>query len=506
MRLLSQTRLTLLPAVIGAFLAAPLLRAAPIEEQHAQEAIPERVAEELLASAEDAELTAAISEGEQIHAGEREMTRDAVQTIGDYFSSNFDLFGLGVLSFVISLLAVRIHSRRLFQRAAKLREEIKPAADMRLVAVDEVLTGSTEEQSELEAERLRREEQAERAGSQAATLEQRAEQFNAVTFYILTGALLLYLAWVVIVTSALPVFSTLLSPAVARHLLEIVIKIFTIVVGVVVLRHVTRVVAARLMATVTRREGETTGEQSQRAETLNGVANGAATIVLVVIAAIMILQQLGLPVGPILTGAGIAGIAIGFGAQSLVRDFIAGFFILFENHFRIGDVVTITGHHGIVERITMRATYLRDKHSSTLYVIPNGEIKTVENYTFNYARAVADVGVSYGSDPDQVMKILLDVGRDMRCEEPWDTIILDDPEVLGLNEFADSALIFKVLIKSRPLQQWTVMREYNRRVKYAFDKAGVEIPFPHRTVYHRLESDQRPVDLNLSDRRPVNSA
>jgi small conductance mechanosensitive channel len=172
-----------------------------------------------------------------------------------------------------------------------------------------------------------------------------------------------------------------------------------------------------------------------------------------------------------------------------VRDFISGFFILMENQFRVGDVVKIAGIGGLVERVTMRATYLRDL-SGSVHVIPNGQIDTVTNMTYKWSRHVADIGVSYSADPDKVMEILFRVGAEMREEEPWDQKMIDDPEILGLNEMGDSALVFRVLLKTKPLQQWSTGREYNRRVFYALQQAGIEIPFPHRTMYLRMEEEE----------------
>jgi small conductance mechanosensitive channel len=216
------------------------------------------------------------------------------------------------------------------------------------------------------------------------------------------------------------------------------------------------------------------------------IINTVARVCVWTVASLMIAREFGMDIGPILAGAGIAGLAIGFGAQSLVKDFFSGFFLLIEDQVRVGDVVSIGGQSGLVEKVTLRTTVLRDL-SGTLHVIPNGHIDTVSNMTYGWSRALLDIGVSYYEDVDQVFAIMRRVGKELRDDPEFSTLITDDLEILGLDEFGDSALMIKAFFKTMPLKQWQVAREYRRRLKIAFDAEGIEIPFPHRTVYHRVE-------------------
>jgi len=204
------------------------------------------------------------------------------------------------------------------------------------------------------------------------------------------------------------------------------------------------------------------------------------------VASFMILKEVGVDIAPLLAGVGIAGLAIGFGAQTLVKDFLTGFFILMENQYRVGDVVKIGDHAGLVEKIKLRTTVLRDLEG-IVHIIPNGEVQSVRNMTYEWSRVVLDIGVAYKEDVDKVIQVLKDVGKKMRQEEPYSQFMLEDPQILGVDNFGDSAVTIKMLAKTCPLKQWDVGREMKRRIKHAFDKEGIEIPFPQRTVYIRKE-------------------
>jgi small conductance mechanosensitive channel len=183
---------------------------------------------------------------------------------------------------------------------------------------------------------------------------------------------------------------------------------------------------------------------------------------------------------------GIAGLAIGFGAQTLVKDFLTGFFILMENQYRVGDVVKIGDHSGLVEKIKLRTTVLRDL-AGAVHIIPNGEVQSVNNMTYEWSRVVLDIGVAYKEDVDKVMAVLQDVGKKMRQDEHFGQIMLEDPQILGVDDFGDSQVTVKMLAKTCPLKQWEVARELRRRIKHAFDREAIEIPFPHRTLFMRKE-------------------
>ncbi|MBL7112553.1 MAG: mechanosensitive ion channel family protein [Bacteroidales bacterium] len=238
-------------------------------------------------------------------------------------------------------------------------------------------------------------------------------------------------------------------------------------------------------------------ETAKRVETLLNIVRGVIKIVIWTIFIIILLNKLGINIAPILAGAGIIGLAIGFGAQELVRDFISGFFILLENQLRKGDVATINGTGGLVENIQMRTTILRD-FSGTTHVFQNGKINTIANMTKTWSAAVFDIGVAYKEDTNFVSGIMKKVGADLQDDQVFKEKILDPIEIFGVDKFADSAVIIKARIKTVPGQQWTVAREYNGRLKKAFDANGIEIPFPHSTIYWgenvnplRLELEQK---------------
>lgn len=264
------------------------------------------------------------------------------------------------------------------------------------------------------------------------------------------------------------------------------LTVLIILIGAVVLIRLSRVIGQRVVAAASDHDDTTTTEREKRAETMSQIINTVARITVWTMAGLMIGREFGMDIGPILAGAGIAGLAIGFGAQSLVKDFFSGFFLLVEDQVRVGDVIRAGGQAGLVERMTLRATTLRDL-SGTLHVIPNGHIDTVSNMTYGWSRALLEIGVSYSEDVDHVFDVMRRVGRDLRDDPKFAPLITDDMEILGLDEFGDSALVIKAFIKTEPLKQWTVAREYRRRLKIAFDAEDIEIPYPHRTLYHRVE-------------------
>jgi small conductance mechanosensitive channel len=227
---------------------------------------------------------------------------------------------------------------------------------------------------------------------------------------------------------------------------------------------------------------EPSNERTKRVATLVHMLRNLALTVLAVIVVMVVLQEVGVPVGPLLTAAGIGGLAIGFGAQSLVKDVISGFFFLIEEQVRVGDVVKIAGTAGLVEKITLRTVTLRDL-AGNVHVVPHGTVSTVTNMTMDYSRYVFDVGVAYREDPDEVMAVLKEVGDDLMADPEFKDDILEPLEMLGVDQFGDNAVIIKCRITTRPIQQWRIGREMNRRIKKTFDQRGIEIPFPHRTLY-----------------------
>jgi moderate conductance mechanosensitive channel len=200
------------------------------------------------------------------------------------------------------------------------------------------------------------------------------------------------------------------------------------------------------------------------------------------IIAMMILNELGFNIAPILTGAGILGLAVGFGSQNLVRDIISGLFLIIENRIRIGDVAIINGTGGLVEQINPRTTVLRSQ-DGTIHVFPNGSITSLSNMTYGFSFYVFDVGIAYKEDVDRVMQVLRDLGAEIMKDENYGPFIMEPIEILGVDKFADSAVIVKARIKTVPIKQWAVGREMNRRIKMRFDELNIEIPFPHTSLY-----------------------
>ncbi|MBD3336368.1 MAG: mechanosensitive ion channel [Candidatus Eisenbacteria bacterium] len=241
------------------------------------------------------------------------------------------------------------------------------------------------------------------------------------------------------------------------------------------------------------------GEVAKRLDTLTGIMRAAGLVLIFTVAGMVVLSQLGVKLGPMIAAAGVGGLAIGFGAQSLVRDIISGFFILVEDQVRVGDIASINGQGGQVEAVTLRHIRLRDV-SGNVHFFPNGGINTVANMTKGFSRYLADVGVAYRENPDEVMEIMRRVVDEMRQEEPWNEDILEPLEVWGVDKFADSAVVIRARIITKPIRQWAAGREFNRRLKKAFDEAGVEIPFPHRTVYWGEGKGGDPAVLHIQQR------
>ena len=223
-------------------------------------------------------------------------------------------------------------------------------------------------------------------------------------------------------------------------------------------------------------------EFRKRALTLRSIIRYTLGITTLIIALVMVLDVLEIDVGPILAAAGVVGIAIGFGAQTLVQDIISGIFIFVEDQIRVGDVVEIAGKSGLVEKITLRMVVLRDA-SGNVHYLRNGHIDTITNMTKDYSQYVFDIGVSYREDVDQVMAVIRAVDSELRADPAFASDILEPMEIFGLDRFEESAVIIQARTKTTPINQWRVAREFNRRLKMAFDRHGIEMPFPHLTIY-----------------------
>jgi small-conductance mechanosensitive channel len=220
----------------------------------------------------------------------------------------------------------------------------------------------------------------------------------------------------------------------------------------------------------------------KRTNTLVSIFRGVGRVFLVVIGIMMILSEVGVDIVPVLAGFGIAGIAIGFGAQYLIRDLIAGTFIILENQYRVGDVARVADIAGVVEEVTLRKTVLRDL-DGIVHHVPNGEIRVASNFTRHFARVNLDVSVAYGTDLDHAIRVINQVGKALTEDEKWRKAIKSPPQVLRVDNLGDSGIYIKILGDVKPMQQWAVMGELRLRIKKAFDAEGIEIPWPHTKVY-----------------------
>jgi small-conductance mechanosensitive channel len=221
-------------------------------------------------------------------------------------------------------------------------------------------------------------------------------------------------------------------------------------------------------------------ERAKRAKTLGGLVQNVLTTMVLIVSSLMILREVGLDITPILTGAGILGLAVGFGAQTLVKDIISGFFMILENEIRVGDVVEIDGHGGMVESMNLRTIVLRD-FEGTVHIIPNGSVTAVMNRTKDFSYYVVDLPAPYETDTDEVADLVRAVGAELRADPAYAPFILNDLEVIGVDAFADSSVTIKLRIKTVPLKQWEVGRELRRRLKKAYDAAGISFPYPTQT-------------------------
>lgn len=221
---------------------------------------------------------------------------------------------------------------------------------------------------------------------------------------------------------------------------------------------------------------------SSRLLTLLPIVKNVLFVVFVIMFALVLLSEVGINIMPLLAGAGVLGIAVGFGAQTMVKDFLTGFTIILEDLIQVGDVASLGGKTGLVERITIRKVQLRDL-SGIVYTVPFSEITIVENWTKDFSFYVMDIGVAYRENTDEVIGYLKEIDEEMREDDEFKDLIIEPLEILGVDAFAASAVIIKARLKTRPIKQWTVGREFNRRMKIKFDEKGVEIPFPHQTIY-----------------------
>jgi len=307
-------------------------------------------------------------------------------------------------------------------------------------------------------------------------------------FWAIEGiaAVLLVVALAALVTSEEGIAAMVTPATIGIWVVGHGIRIFVILlVGIVLWLAAKRFMPAlvhRAMAKPKRGEREAGAGRKKREDTLLGVFMGLSQVIIITIVTFMVLGELNINIAPILAGLGIAGIAVGFGAQYLIRDLIAGVFILMENQFRVGDVAKIADIAGLVEEVHLRKTVLRDL-DGIVHHVPNGEIRVASNYTRRFSRVNLDISVAYGTDLDQAMAVINRVGQELAKDENWKERIITPPQALRVNKFGDSGIDIKILGDVRPIEQWAVMGELRLRLKKAFDKEGIEIPWPHVKLY-----------------------
>lgn len=277
-------------------------------------------------------------------------------------------------------------------------------------------------------------------------------------------------------------FATSLTDWIISELPALIILIVLLIISLRVAFYLLRKLKNVLAKKTVNRKDEPDLEVEKRLNTLMGIVRKGVAIIIWAVFIMIFLKKINIDIAPILAGAGIIGLAVGFGAQELVRDFITGFFILLENQIRTGDVAIINGTGGLVEKIELRTITLRDL-SGVVHIFQNGKINTVSNMTKDWSAMVFDIGVAYKEDLNKVMKLMKQVADEMMEEADYKDNILEPMEIFGLDSFGDSALVVKGRIKTKPIQQWSIGREYRKRLKEIFDEHRIEIPFPHQTIY-----------------------
>jgi len=278
-------------------------------------------------------------------------------------------------------------------------------------------------------------------------------------------------------------FKELLSTNIFHLVSTAGLKIISIIVIFFVLNKVLQSLFAKLIRRIITADRHSSKEaEKKREDTLIKITDSTIAIIIISVAGIMILQSIDIPVGPILATAGVAGLALGFGGQYLIRDIITGLFIILENQYRVGDIICSNNVCGLVENISLRMTTLRDL-DGTVHHIPHGEIKVISNLSKNYSRVNFNIGVSYKDDLEKVKRVINKVGEDLSQDVKWKDSIIKAPKFLRVNNFGDSSVEIKILGETQPGKQWEVTGELRFRIKVAFDKEGIEIPFPQRVIH-----------------------
>lgn len=263
------------------------------------------------------------------------------------------------------------------------------------------------------------------------------------------------------------------------------VKIAAIIIAAYLVRVIIKLSLDKVIRkAIITRKGVSAAAEKRREDTLIRVSSSALKIIVWLVAIMMITSEAGVDIGPMIAAAGIIGIALGFGGQYLVRDLISGLFIILENQYRVGDVVKIAGVAGKVEDINLRMTILRDA-DGVVHHVPNGEIKTASNLTKQFSKVNLDIGIGYDADLSKAREVVNTLGKEMIKESEWKDKLKTAPEFLRVNELGDSAVVIRISAETEPLSKWEVAGELRERVKLAFDKAGIDIPYPQMVVRNK---------------------
>jgi small conductance mechanosensitive channel len=276
-------------------------------------------------------------------------------------------------------------------------------------------------------------------------------------------------------------------------------KLVKIILIITIISFIKKVIKATMRITITNidKQKKITAKQKQKAHTILPLINNTLNIIFFILTLLIVLSELGIDIAPLLAGAGVIGLAIGFGAQTLVKDFITGFFILLENTISVGDIISIGGLSGKVESLSIKSVVLRDLHG-TVHTIPFSEVTTISNKTKDFSFAVFEIGVAYRESIDQVLKEINKIAKQMFKDiEISKNLLGKEVEIFGVESLADSSVIIKGRFKTKAGRQWDVNREFNRRVKSKFDELGIEIPFPHTTIYFGEDKEDSSPALNV---------
>ncbi len=285
----------------------------------------------------------------------------------------------------------------------------------------------------------------------------------------------------------------------AEHIATAIRIVLILVIALIAVKLMNMFITklGKRLARKSHKEGEPPSESEKRIHTLIRLIRHFVLALLWLTVGLIVLKEFRVEITPILASLGVVGLALGFGAQNLVRDILAGFFMILENQVRVGDVAVVNGTGGLVEKINFRTIVLRDL-SGTVHIFTNGTVNTLSNMTNEWSAYVFEIGVAYKENTDLVIEIMKKVGEGMKEDPEFGPLMIEPLEINGVDKFADSAVIIKGRIKTKPIRQWAVGRQFLRRVKIAFDEHGIEIPFPHRTIYFGEES--KPFNLQLIEK------